>query len=135
MSLYDSTSCHVSLCCVRSGQVSSVQFTPPRLNSHNTTKQHNMSRNISYMCTHTYRARHNTTTCNTWPCNMNGDSSIISVIRGGILMYMGDFPKVSSQGISVGIILAGRLGVYARIARVAVRLRTASGVQSRLSVV
>ena len=39
------------------------------------------------------------------------DSSIILMLRGGILMSTGDFPKVLSHQILVGIILVGRLGV------------------------
>ena len=39
------------------------------------------------------------------------DSSIISILRGGILMSTGDFPEGLSQAILVGIILVGRLGV------------------------
>ena len=39
------------------------------------------------------------------------DSSIISIIRGGILMSIGNRLESSSQAISVGILLAGRLGV------------------------
>ena len=39
------------------------------------------------------------------------DSSIISILRGGIPMSMGDFPDSLSQAILVGIMLVGRLGV------------------------
>ena len=38
------------------------------------------------------------------------DSSIISSLRGGILMSVGDFLEVLSQGILAGVILVGRLG-------------------------
>ena len=38
------------------------------------------------------------------------DSRIISIIRGGILMSIGDFPESLSQAILVGIMLVGRLG-------------------------
>ena len=38
------------------------------------------------------------------------DSSIILIIRGGILMSIGDFPESLSQAILVGIMLVGRLG-------------------------
>ena len=41
------------------------------------------------------------------------DSSTILILRGGILMSKGDFPKSLSQAILVGIILVGRLGVQA----------------------
>ena len=41
------------------------------------------------------------------------DSSIILILRGGILMSMGDFPESLSQAILVGIMLVGRLGVMA----------------------
>ena len=39
------------------------------------------------------------------------DSSRILILRGGILMSMWNFPESLSQGILVGIILVGRLGV------------------------
>ena len=39
------------------------------------------------------------------------DSNTIFVLRGGILMSIGNFPEVLSQAILVGIILVGRLGV------------------------
>ena len=39
------------------------------------------------------------------------DSSIILIIRGGILMTIGDFPENLSQAILAGIMLVGRLGV------------------------
>ena len=39
------------------------------------------------------------------------DSSIIFILRAGILMSIGNFPEVLSQRILVGIILVGRLGV------------------------
>ena len=39
------------------------------------------------------------------------DSSRISILRGGILMSIGDLPESSSQAILAGIILVGRLGV------------------------
>ena len=39
------------------------------------------------------------------------DSSIILMLRGGILVYIGNSPDVLSHGILVGIILVGRLGV------------------------
>ena len=41
------------------------------------------------------------------------DSSIILIVRGRILMSIGDFPESLSQAILVGIMLVGRLGVYA----------------------
>ena len=41
------------------------------------------------------------------------DSSIILILRGGILRSLGNFPETVSQQILVGIILAGRLGVVA----------------------
>ena len=44
------------------------------------------------------------------------DSSRILMLRGGILMSMGNFPECLSQSILVGIILVGRLGVGRRIA-------------------
>ena len=40
------------------------------------------------------------------------DSSIILILRGGILMSIGDFPECLSQAILVGIILVGRFGVH-----------------------
>ena len=40
------------------------------------------------------------------------DSSIILILRGGILMSIEDFPKSLSQTILVGIMLVGRLGVH-----------------------
>ena len=39
------------------------------------------------------------------------DSSIIIILRGGILVSMGDLPESLSQAISAGIILVGRLCV------------------------
>ena len=43
------------------------------------------------------------------------DSSIISVLRGGILMSMGSLPEILSQAILAGIILVvGRLGESVR---------------------
>ena len=39
------------------------------------------------------------------------DSSITSIVRGGIFMSINNFPKSSSQAILVGIMLVGRLGV------------------------
>ena len=50
------------------------------------------------------------------------DSSIILILRGGILMSIGDFPEMLSQAILVGIILVGRLGVSPRI-EVALQVR------------
>ena len=41
------------------------------------------------------------------------DSSIISILRGGIPRSTGNFPEALSQGILVGIILVERLGVAA----------------------
>ena len=41
------------------------------------------------------------------------DSSRILIVRGGMLMPIGNFPEIMSQGILAGIILAGRLGVEA----------------------
>ena len=38
-------------------------------------------------------------------------SSRILILRGGNLMSTGDFPESLSQGILVGVILLGRLGV------------------------
>ena len=40
------------------------------------------------------------------------DSSRILILRGGILMSIGNFPEILSQRILVGIILVGRLGVF-----------------------
>ena len=39
------------------------------------------------------------------------DSSMILILRGGILMSIGDFLEDLSQAILVGITLVGRLGV------------------------
>ena len=39
------------------------------------------------------------------------DSSIIVVLRGGILMCMGSFPEMLSQAILVGILLVGRFAL------------------------
>ena len=39
------------------------------------------------------------------------DSSRVSILRGGIIMSIGNFPECLSQAILVGIILVGRLGV------------------------
>ena len=38
------------------------------------------------------------------------DSSIISILRGGVLMSIGEFPESLSQAILAGIISVGRLG-------------------------
>ena len=40
------------------------------------------------------------------------DSIIILVLRGGIIMFIGDLPERLSRRILVRIILVGRLGVY-----------------------
>ena len=42
------------------------------------------------------------------------DSSMILIIRGGILRTKGDFPETLSQAILAGIMLVGRLGVPKR---------------------
>ena len=42
------------------------------------------------------------------------DSSRILILRGGILMSIGDFPEVLSHIILVGMILVGRLGIHTR---------------------
>ena len=39
------------------------------------------------------------------------DSSIVLILRRGILMSIGIFPESLSQGVLVGIVLVGRLGV------------------------
>ena len=39
------------------------------------------------------------------------DSSIILIVRGGILRPIGDFPESLSQAMLVGIMLVGKLGV------------------------
>ena len=39
------------------------------------------------------------------------DSSVILILRGGILMSVGDSPESLSQAMSAGIMLVGRLGV------------------------
>ena len=44
------------------------------------------------------------------------DSSRVLIIRGGSLTSIGNFPEMSSQAISVGIILVGRSGVSTRLA-------------------
>ena len=38
------------------------------------------------------------------------DSSIILILRGGILMSTGDFPESLNQAMLVGTMLVGRLG-------------------------
>ena len=40
------------------------------------------------------------------------DSSMILILRVGILMSIGDFPESLRQAILVGIMLLGKLGVY-----------------------
>ena len=50
------------------------------------------------------------------------DSSIILILRGGILMSMENFPESFSQAILVGIILVGRLGVTNMLASAVVAL-------------
>ena len=39
------------------------------------------------------------------------DSSIILILRGGILRPIGDFPESLSQAMLVGVMLVGRLGL------------------------
>ena len=46
------------------------------------------------------------------------DSSIISNLRGGILMFLGSFAEIMSQRILKGIILVGRLGVSVTRSRI-----------------
>ena len=58
------------------------------------------------------------------------DSSIFLILRGGILMSIGDFLESLSQTILVGIILLGRLGVFGARERPALRSRGA-GPQTR----
>ena len=43
------------------------------------------------------------------------DSNTILILRGGILMSIGDFPEILSQAMLVGIMLVGRLGVVETI--------------------
>ena len=49
------------------------------------------------------------------PTNIAGfrgfDSSVILILRGGILRYIGDYPESLIQAMLVGIMLVGRLGV------------------------
>ena len=45
------------------------------------------------------------------------DSSIILILRGGILMSIGDFLESLSQAMLVGTMLVGRLGVFRRPSR------------------
>ena len=53
------------------------------------------------------------------------DSSIILILRGGILMSIGDFPEEGlSQATLVGIMSVGRVGVVSRSSRLAVPRRT-----------
>ena len=55
-------------------------------------------------------------TQNTW--DFRGfDSSIILILRDGILISIGDFLDCLSQAILVGIILVGRLGVFGTLSR------------------
>ena len=50
-----------------------------------------------------------------FPSNIVGfrgfDSSIILIIRGSILVPIGDFPESLSRAVLVGIMLLGRFGV------------------------
>ena len=39
------------------------------------------------------------------------DSNIISILRGGILMSIGDFPETLSQAMLAGVMLVGRLSI------------------------
>ena len=52
-------------------------------------------------------------------------SGRILIVRGGILMSIGNFPEMLSQRILVGIILVGRLGVC--IGRITAAVVPASG--------
>ena len=72
-----------------------------------------------YVCMYVYiyiyiYNTNNTTTANP-PTNIVGfrglDSSIILIIRGGILTSIGDFPESLSQAMLVGTMLVGRLGM------------------------
>ena len=55
-------------------------------------------------------------TPNNPPTNIVGfrglDSSMILILRGGILRHIGHFPESLSQAILVGIMLVGRSGVH-----------------------
>ena len=42
------------------------------------------------------------------------DSSVISMLRGGTLVFKGNSPEIMSRAILAGIILEGRLGVRRR---------------------
>ena len=42
------------------------------------------------------------------------DSSIIFILRGGILMSIGEFSEDLSQAMLLGMMSVGRLGVHAR---------------------
>ena len=44
-------------------------------------------------------------------------SSLILILRGGILMFIGDFPESLSQAILVGKMLVGRLGEFPQCER------------------
>ena len=44
------------------------------------------------------------------------DPSVILILRGGILMSIGNFLESLRQAILVGIMLVGRLGVQANMA-------------------
>ena len=39
------------------------------------------------------------------------DSSVLLILRGGILRSIGNFPEILSQAMLVGIMLVGKLGV------------------------
>ena len=62
------------------------------------------------------------------------DSSIILILRGGILMSIGEFPESLSQRILVGISLVGRLGVPAWFGKTIRVLRRTCRVPEHLNV-
>ena len=75
-----------------------------------------------YICTHMYITRWGLCPEHRGLANLRAKildfrwlySSIIWILRGGILMLIGNLPESLSQGILVGIILVGRLGVDVR---------------------
>ena len=54
------------------------------------------------------------------------DSSIVLILRGGILMSIGNFPESLSQAMLVGIMLVGKLGVRSHPSGLAPEPREAS---------
>ena len=84
-----------------------------RNNDHPNSKNDNSNNNIQH-----YNTNNSNTNLRTNIIDFKGlDSSIILILRGGMLVSIEDFLGSLSQTILVGIILVGRLGVRRSAAR------------------